>query len=230
MRKRIVLLTILTAFGIIFFLNDFSMAQKNIDLFDEILKITNGNTIEYGVTATFTIENNHEDISDNILKDLGFYNGLNKKTLNNQRGYCLEFGKDNVNGYIENIRYENYSVVTVNIIKEDNKNNLKDLQNKLQQCFKDHNINAKYFEYLKAKVADNGIENINKEILTLLKNHKATNVNTIQLENGYSTTAYTKIYDSIQSDSKTIDFNYAICKYSSGSYIIIGTPEIIVTY
>ena len=42
----------------------------------------------------------------------------------------------------------------------------------------------------------------NKEILKLLKEHGTTNINTISLENGYSTTAYTRRYDSIESNGK----------------------------
>lgn len=220
----------LTIFGVITFLNDFSKAQKNIDLFNDILMITNSSTVEYGITSTFNIEENNDDVINCILKKFNFYDKLNKRELKNAKGYCIEFGDNNTNGYIETIRYENHNVITVNIVKEDSENNMEDLKTKLQECLKDKKINAKYFQYLKAKAASKDIEDINNKILTLLKSHRAANVNTINLENGYSTTAYTKQYDSIQSDSKMIDFNYAVCKYSSGSYVIIGTPELIVTY
>lgn len=230
MRKKIVSLIILTTFGIIVFFTDFSMAKKSTDLFNEILVITNSTTIEYGIASTFKIEENDESITDYILKELGFDHDFNRKELKNKKGYCIEFGDSNINGYIETIRYENHNIVTVNIVKKDNQNNLEDLKNKLQGCLKDKKINAKYFQYLKAKAESKDIESINNQILTLLKSHRVVNINTVSLENGYSTTAYTKNYDSIQSDSKTIDFNYAVCKYSSGSYVIIGTPELIVTY
>jgi hypothetical protein len=128
------------------------------------------------------------------------------------------------------MQYENHNVVTVNIIKHDNSNSLEDLRNKLEKYIGNKYSNVRYFQYLKCKMQSGDVYSTNKQILKLLKDHRASNINTIDLENGYSTTAYTKQYDSIQSNGKLIDFNYAVCKYSSGNYIIIGTPEILVTY
>jgi len=55
-------------------------------------------------------------------------------------------------------------------------------------------------------------------------------IETVSINNGLSTVAYTKEYDEKVTNNKLIDFNYAVCNYSSGRYIIIGTPEIITTY
>lgn len=230
MRKKIILIIIFTIVAVIFSSADFPMARKNINLFEECLIRLNGETVEYGVTSNFTTEENGEEISDYILKRLNFYDGSNKSVLKNGKVYCVEFETNDVSGYVETTTYENHNFVTVNIVKRDSKNDLKDLENKVHNCLEDKQIHAKYCKYLKAKIPNDNIGDANKEILMLLKNYKACNINTIKLENGYSTTAYTRNYDSIQSDGRTIDFNYAICKYSSGSYIIIGTPEIIVTY
>lgn len=215
---------------IVISLNNFSSARKNTDLFNEILILTNSTTTEYGITSTFNTESSNDDIPNYVLKSFGFCGKFDKKELKDRRGYCIEFGDNYLNGYIETIKYEDHNVVTVNVVKRDNKNNLEDLKNNLQKCLKDKKINAKYFEYLKAKSTNVNIEEINNQVLSLLKNYRAVNINTISLENGYSTIAYTKNYDSIQSNNKTIDFNCAVCKYSSGSYVIIGTPELIVTY
>lgn len=230
MRKKIILIIILAIVGVIFSSADFPMASKDTNLFEESLMRVKGKTIEYSITSNFTTEENGEEISDYILRSLNFYDGLNESILKNGKVYCVEFEKNDVSGYIETTTYENHNFVTVNIVKKDDKNDLEDLKNKIHDCLKNKQIHAKYFQYLKAKIPSDNIADANKEILMLLKKYKASNINTIELENGYSTTAYTRNYDSTQSDGKSIDFNYAVCKYSSGSYIIIGTPEIIVTY
>lgn len=230
LKKRIALLIILITFVITVSFDNLSAAKKNTDLFNDILVATDSDTTEYGITSTFNTKNNDEDIANYILKDFGFLRSFNKKELKDGKGYSIEFGDNYVNGYIETIKYEDYNVVTVNIVKKDSKNNLEGLKNKLQKCLKYAKVDAKYFEYLKAKSTNAHIEEINNQVLALLKDYRAVNINTISLENGYSTVAYTKNYDSIQSDNKIIDFNCAVCKYSSGSYVIIGTPELIVTY
>lgn len=230
MKKRYIILNGLLIFTIILLMTGFSVTKKDSELFDDILKKTNSNTVEYGITAEFTTDEDREDICNDILKSLDFYDGWNTNVLKNEQAYCVEFGKNNVNGYIETMHYENHNIVTINIVKRDNKNSLEELKNKLQQCLGDKKITVKYFMYLKSKMQNDNIEFTNKEILKLLKEHGTTNINTISLENGYSTTAYTARYDSIESGGEKIDFNYAVCKYSSGSYIIIGTPELIITY
>lgn len=230
MRKKIILISIFIILQIIFSFAEFPMAKKDTNLFEEALKRVNGKTVEYGITSNFTTDENGEKISHYILENLHFYNGGSKRIIKNGKVYCVEFESNDVSGYIETTTYENHNLVTVNIIKRDSENGLEDLKNKIYNCLKNKQIDAKYFQYLKAKIPNNDIVNANKEILRLLKDCKASNINTIELENGYSTTAYTKNYNSIQSDGKLIDFNYAVCKYSSGSYVIIGTPELIVTY
>jgi len=230
MKKKSIISRGLLIFTIIALMTGFSLEKKSSNLFDDILKRTNSNTIEYGITAKFTTYENREDICSDILKNLDFDKGWNTNVLKNKEAYCVEFGENSVKGYIETMHYENHSIVTINIVKKDNKNSLGELKNKLQQCLSHKNITVEYFMYLKAKMPNDNIDFTNAEILKLLKEYGASNINTIPLQNGYSTTAYTKKYDSMESNGEKIDFNYAVCKYSSGSYIIIGTPELIITY
>ncbi len=216
--------------GIIFLFCDFSLANKNSDLFDDILKKTSSKTVEYGITASFTTDKNGEEVCNDILKKLNFSNVSNKSILKNEKIYSIEFGKDNTNGYIETMKYENHNVITINLVEKSNSNLLKDMKNKLQKCIEDKNVTVKYFQYLKAQVYNKDVNATNNEILKILKSHGASNISTIALKNGYSTTAYTGIYDAMESNGKPMDFNYAICKYNSGNYIIIGTPEILAAY
>lgn len=211
-------------------MTDLSVTEASSDLFKDILKNTDSKVVESGIKVVFTTDKSRENVSDDILKSLDFYDGQSDLVLKNEQTYCVEFGKNNINGYIEIMQYENHNVVTVNIVKYDNKSSLEELRNKLQKYIGSKYSNIKYYQYLKCKMQSGDIYTVNKQILQLLKNHRASNIDTVDLENGYSTTAYTNQYDSIESNGKLVDFNYAVTKYSSGNYIIIGTPEILVTY
>lgn len=229
-KKNFIALIIFLIIGIIFLFCDFTLANKNTDLFDDILKKTNSKTTEYGITAVITTDENEEKICNDILKKLNFFQENNKKLLNNGKICCTEFTKGNVNGYIETMKYENHNVITVNMVERNNKNGLNEMKSKLQKCVEDENVTAKYFQYLRAQISDNDINKANNEVLKILKGYGASNINTITLENGYTSTAYTGTYDAMQSNGKLMDFNYAVCRYHSNSYIILGTPEIIITY
>ena len=70
----------------------------------------------------------------------------------------------------------------------------------------------------------------NDRIIKVLISHGAKNIDTVSINNGLRTVPYTPKYDEVKINNKLIDFNYAVCNYSCGRYIIIGTPEIITTY
>lgn len=227
---NIVIVAICLMIGIIFLFCDVSLANKNSDLFDDILKKTNSKTVEYGITASFITDKDGEKVCNDILKKLNFSNGVNKSILKNEKTYSIEFGKNNTNGYIETMKYENHNIITINLVEKNSANLLKDMKDKLQKCVEDKDVTIKYFQYLKAQDYNNDMDTTNNEILKILKSHGASNISTITLKNGYCTTAYTGIYDAMQSNGKLMDFNYAVCKYNSGNYIIIGTPEILTAY
>ena len=158
MKKRFIILNGLLILTIILLMTGFSMTKRSSDLFDDILKKTNSSTVEYGITAEFTTDENREDVCNDILKKLDFYDGWNTNVLKNEQAYCVEFGKNNVNGYIETMHYENHNIVTINIVKRDDKNSLAELKNKLQQCLGEKKISVKYFMYLKSKMLNDDIE------------------------------------------------------------------------
>ncbi|NMM61539.1 hypothetical protein HBE96_02280 [Clostridium sp. P21] len=229
-KKKVMILIVFLIIGVIFLFSDFSLASNNSDLFNDILKETNSRTVECGITASFITDENGEKVCNDILKKMGYFDTRYKSMLKNEKIYCIEFGKNNVNGYIETMKYENHNIITINLLEKSNSNLLSNMKSDVQKCIGGKNITIKYFQYLKAQVCNNNIDAINKEVLKILRNHGASNINTVALKNGYSTTAYTGIYNAIQINGKLMDFNYAVCKYQSGNYIILGTPEILTTY
>ncbi|MBL4935786.1 YwmB family TATA-box binding protein [Clostridium sp. YIM B02515] len=209
--------------------NDLSYAKKNVDLFNSILEKTEGKTLEYGIKASFDINNNGEEYCIKLLKKLGLNNGEVNVVKNND-SYCLEFNNNVYKGYIESLANDNHNVVTVNISKNDSKNGLSELISLFENNIEQDKGDIKYFQYLKAKINDDDKNIVNNKVINILKEQNASNIDTIVLSNGFSTTANTNRYEPVTSDGEKIDFNFAVCSYSSGNYIIIGTPVIITSY
>lgn len=107
----------------------------------------------------------------------------------------------------------NVEVVVINRDESVDTDQLKKILNKFEE---NECKEVQYFKYLKGN-----INNI-KEGLNLLQNtSEAKNVNTLQVHNGYISTA------SLKSGERV---NIALSSYNSGTYLIIGTPIIFATY
>ena len=147
--------------------------------------------------------------------------------------YCINFEGSNISGYIESKNCDNHSVITMKLLQKTEKNELSDMKvetnknikkvfgdNKLK--YKDNQIN--YYNYVKVKLSDINISNMNDEIIRYLKNQKVKNIDTVKINNGFSTSAYTESYERITNSGGWMDFNYMVNRYFSGTYLVIGTP------
>lgn len=237
-RKSIALLCIVLCHIILQVNVILSNAQEKVNLFDEILLETKSETVEYGLKTSFKTAEEPKEVCNYLFQNLGFDSSeIKLNNYENEDSYCIDFSNENLQGYIEAVRNNSEDVITINISKIDNKNGLDALKNKISKSIGNRGEDIKYFQYLKAKIPDNrpneineNIYGINKRIIEILKSHGTKNIETASISNGLSTIAFTKQYASKVNNNKLIDFNYAVCNYSSGSYIIIGTPEIITTY
>lgn len=221
----IILVTILFS---CFFYNK-SYAKKNINLFDEIINETNSKVEEKGVEFVFTLKNKND------LKKISSYLNLNyKKVLNKlDNNNSIKLDKNNIIGYIDKFYENNNTIISIKLAsKREGLHIIDKIKNDIQSNLKEKKYNFKIFEYVKSKSSDTNIDNINKNLLKTLKKYRCSNINTIRLERGYSTIAYTntKKYDQIISNDKFVDLNCAVCKYDFGNYVIIGTPQINTTY
>lgn len=237
-RKSITLLCIVLSMIILQINVRFAKAQENYNLFDEILMQTKSKTVEYGLKTCFETQEEPKEICNYLISALDLNN---KKTMlstsDNKDSYCVNYSSESENGYVEAMKYGNKSLITINISNVSNENGLIPLKNKVRVSIGNRGKNIKYFQYLKAKVGvinknvkTNNINGINQKIIEILKSQGTENIETVSLNNGLSTMAYTQKFDEKVINNKLIDFNYAVCSYSSGKYIIIGTPEILTTY
>lgn len=230
MKKKNILILIILILSCTIINSSLIKAQKTIDLFNEIISKANIKVVEYGTTLSFKTTENGRKKCINLLRKLDYYDIDNINILENNKMYCIDFNKNNTSGYIESVAYDGYNVITINVIQKNSINELNKLKNKIKKVLNNEYSNNKFFDYLKGRIIDGDIYSANNKISNILKQNGATNIETVNISNGYSTIAYTKKYRAMKNDGKIIDFNYAVCRYSSGNYIIIGTPEIIVSY
>ncbi|ABS34285.1 YwmB family TATA-box binding protein [Clostridium botulinum] len=235
MNKKIkfgILIILLFSIIIVLFIpKNYSKAKDKDDLFFEIVDETNSNIIEVGSNVTFSTKLQNEEIAKEICSYLGLDKDFNKNSINKNGNYNIYFYDEEVSGNIsikecndENIVMVDFKSFTLNKSFINLKNNLKSYLNLKNK--KDY-----VFEYLKAENDSKNLKKLNDDIILILNKSNARNIEAIKLDNGYSTTAYTKRYTPIKVCGKKIDFNYAVCKYNSEkTYLILGTPQINLTY
>ncbi|MEA4825869.1 MAG: hypothetical protein VB130_04440 [Clostridium sp.] len=204
-----------------------SYAYKNIDLFQEVLSETKGQVVEYGLKTRFKSKINGQELVNYFVNEINANISTKVKSYRGKNSYIINFKDINSEGFIEVIDDE----VIVQIIKKDETNNLESLRENIERIISPISENKNtYYKYLKAQLPNSDLLSLNKEILELLKSKGADNIHSVEISNGYSNSLYTKIYKPKNNNGELMDLNFALCNYSSGNYIIIGTPEIFITY
>ena len=209
-----------------------SYAYKNVNFFDEIIETTRSNVEEYGVETHFTTKINGQELISYFKHEIiNNYNGHTSICKNNEN--CdIKFSYGNsTKGLISIENLNSNPLVKIRITEKEKYNNLeqinkwvKNIENKISE---EENIN---YQYLKAKLPKCNLNKVNENLIGLLKSKGAKNIDSIEINNGFTTCAYTRQYKPKKINGKLMDFNYALSNYSSGEYITIGTPEIITTY
>ena len=212
-----------------FMYGDKCKASKNSDIFNELLKITGNQIVEIGLKAEYKTNNDGEDECRNLLSNLDL-NVNSNVLINNNQNFCVEFTKENFSGYIESMSDQGDNVIVIDITKKTKENDLNDIEKKVRVAVESENVKMKFFKYVKAKLEEHDLANINEKLLKEIKAEGACNVDSLRISNGYSTVLNTNKFDPEITDGKLIDLNYILCNYSSGDYILIGTPEIIASY
>lgn len=207
-----------------------NISYKNVDLFKYILDKTSSKPTECGVMIVFTTANDGAETANKVLMKLNKYYKFYKKVCDGNKVYSVEFNGDCIEGYIQSVQYKKYDMITLNVIKRGTSYELQDMKTNITKCIPLNSGKYKCFEYIKAKVGDGNTKILNNQIKKILEYWDTCNIKTLPLAQGYTNTAYTGRYETIQNNGELIDFNYAVMKYDMGTYIIMGTPEIMAVY
>jgi hypothetical protein len=209
-----------------------SYADKNNNIIEDIFLETNSQIVECGLKISLQADNNGEKECVNILEKLKLseVKTVDYSIFNNDDIYSIEFKSSDISGYIQYNKNISEKSISIVVIEKSAKANLYNLKQKLDKIINYEKRKPKYFLYIKGKTELSDITKVNKIIVGILKKNNSKNINTIELDNSTSTTALTGEYEPMKNGNELIDFNSAVCNYSSGNYVIIGTPIIMQSY
>ncbi|WP_251861554.1 YwmB family TATA-box binding protein [Clostridium sp. Marseille-Q2269] len=206
-------------------------AEAKDELFFEITEKTNSQIVELGGNVSFSTQLTHKEFIKEICSYLELNKNFNKKLFKEKHSYNIYFYNKEMSGNINIKEYNNENIVMMDFKSNTLNKSFINLKNKIKSYLELNNKKDYIFQYLKAENNNKNLEKLNSDINSILNRKGSKNIETVKLDNGYSTTAYTKRYTPINVCGKKIDFNYAVCKYNSEkSYLILGTPQINLTY
>lgn len=221
---------LLFIFIILCFNTKFYAAGSNKTTFDDIVAKTGSDIVEYGITTSFETSRDGNKVCDDILTNLSLEKETKVTKFASDNLYRLDFQNKTASGYVESVLDGGTDIVKLYVIKAESSNNLMKLKEKAKEAVSSYCKDPKVFLYLKAKTPDFDIEHTNRTIVSLLKKSGTIDMDTVNLGKSLSTVCYTAKFEPTLINGKLIDFNFAVCSYPSGNYIIMGTPEILETY
>jgi len=185
----------------------FSVLETNITKISEFHE--NGAKLQYKTRDN--IQNESTRIKENFINNISDrYREINRNQI--------EIYNNNFYTNIKMWCEDNYTYVEITLINKNSKYTTVDLKNILHKLENQKLENMQYFFYYEGKEKDQ-YYNYSIDKLAIENNIEKTNL--LKINNGYTGTGYLCNGDKI---------NFAIIRYNTGSYIIIGTPIIFATY
>lgn len=189
---------------------------------EQIIKENHAMPMEYGASYIFEINDKGKTFYEDIIKSIGH----------------SEQKETNSWGEAYRIRSKDNALINVKILedrgeiefKSDKKENFNSTKIFLSDIFLKKNLKVKNYEYVKCAVQDNNLDNIYSKTKFLMLSRGGKNLEGIPISNGYSITALMGIGKENRTMGNFTDVNIAIVCYESGSWLIIGTPEIMTAY
>jgi hypothetical protein len=203
------------------------------DMFNEILNNVNASTEEYVVEGKFYSQGSKKDIYNKIVANIEKTMGQVYGEVNEDLSFKIDYNQGEYDGSISIADYgKGYDVILrISIckfnldVKEE-----ESIRNKIKEILSPINSNVEYSLYVKSKILSGTIDETRDVVLKQLNLNKAQNIDEVKINNGYSIISNTNLYEKEIILGEEIDFNCAIVRYSSGCYLIMGTPVIRITY
>lgn len=200
--------------------NKVTFANK-YDVYEEILSLSSASVIESGIKVRFTTLEENMDIVYKIKNKLETIDKSMNISIDKERKY-IEFNGEILYGFIDYSSKED--AITVQIIEKSKDISIESLKAMVMNIINNKIQNMESFECIKASLPnDVNLQNLNIDIEKKLSTNDCKNIDSIELNNGYSSLI------NLNTEREN-QINYALCSYTSGKYLIIGTPEIIIPY
>lgn len=219
--KKIFIISIVLIYILNYTMVFYYKIQKNTDIRNLINSEYINNIKEYK-RITFNTSNTN-NLKKDIIKLQNIF--LRERVKLN---YCsnkniIDNKKINTaNLYINKKRESCFFIINL-CIKQDSEEMSKSIIKQILKYFNLNMTDIKVSKNIKAKLNNKvNIEVLKNESEKHLKNN-GYNINSIRLNNGFSTKVS-------RGGNTEPDFYYSLCKYNSGNYIVIGDPEIFISY
>ena len=203
MRNKFMLITFL-----IFTL--FSTPKSTEDFIDGAVKSVDGTVIENGSRIEIT---NTKDFNIRELDDV-----LSK---------CDE---NKVKISIDEEALELEGRVIINTTSKDNSFSIDNLNKDILKEVTREDRNIKVFSYVKAQLREGDVELYKNNLEKYLINTGGKNIKFSSIDSGVTGVALANMDNSEELDNNLFNINFALVKYTSGTYIIVGTPIITCAY
>ncbi len=203
------------------------------DMFSGILNSVNASTEEYVVEGRFYSQESKENIYETITTNIEKAMGQVYQEVNKDLSFKIDYNHEKYDGRISIADYgKGYDVVLrISICKPNlDIDKEKTVEKKIKEILSPISSKVEYSLYVKSKILNGTIDETRDVILKQLYLNKAQNIDEVEISNGYSIISNTNLYDKEIILGEEIDFNCAIVRYSSGCYLIMGTPVIRITY
>ncbi len=206
---------------------------EEIDIAEEILKSIEVSIKEYKVVGSFYTYESKDEVYDEIVKRMINIIGQVKISEGDKYKFEMNYGGNKCSGDIAILPYKDKFKVTLSIsiygenLNIDEKNII---ETKVMNVLSIFGSNVEYSLCVKSKIMNDTIDEVREIVINNLSLYKAKNTDEVKINNGYSIVGYTGMYNKKIILGKDIDFNCAIVKYSSGCYLIMGEPEITISY
>ncbi|WP_017413505.1 hypothetical protein [Clostridium tunisiense] len=211
--------------------SSFIYVQGQVDMFEKLLSNSNIEVSEYSVTATFNSDSQGMNACKEIIRKASTTLGEMEYTVNDEDEFSnIIFSNEIYKGSITSTPYKDKNIVVITVIKKEKENRTKELRSKLSEILSHVNSRITYSQCIKGKILNNNLDEVNNFVMNELEQSKAKNINKAKLYNGYSIICNTNLYDSKKVGTMDVDFHCAVVKYSSGCYLVMGTPEITLDY
>ncbi|MEN8078833.1 hypothetical protein ABFP60_17840 [Clostridioides difficile] len=169
--------------------------------------------VESGMKLEYTVKSSIKDEYERI--DNIFNNKSNLVISNSEK--CISAKSENINYSVNMYKYGDVTKIEVILINKNSSISNINLKLLLQEIRNDNFVDERYFSFIKGK-----INTKEKNIFDDIEKELQVEINEIlDVNNGYIAKATMK---------DKSDINIGQIDYDTGSYLIIGTPIIFVTY
>lgn len=205
--------------------------QRNI--IEEILKSVEVSIKEYKAVGSFYTTKSKDEIYEDVLEKLISVSGQGEINSEDKYKFQINNSDNKWLGEILILPYKDEYKVTLSIsIYGENLDidERRKLETKVRNVLSIYGSDVEYSLCLKSEITNNTMDEVKEVIINNLSLFKSKNTDEVKINNGYSIIGNTGRYNKRAILGKDIDFNCAIVKYSSGCYLIMGEPEITISY